>query len=136
MCLQNSGDVVLNTVCAPAYLDIATELVKGGANVNFQNANDGSSALFWAVNCGNIGLVKLLLEQGADVNMQTLPTMGWASFTPLHVAVARDRSEEALLLIEAGADLSIRSAHGRTPGEMAVERGIIAMIKLFPAQED
>lgn len=124
---------MLNIVCATEYLDIATELVKGGANVNFQNRNDGTSALFWAVSCGNTSLVKLLLERGADVNMQTLPDMSWALYTPLHAAVGTGRAEEAVMLIKGGADLRIKNGGGLTPMDMAVKLEKHAMIQLLSA---
>lgn len=125
--------MVLNCVCASSYLAVATELVKGGANVNFQNAKDGCGALFWAVNCGNTALVKVLLKYGADVNVRTLPNRG--SLTPLHTAVVTGRAEEAMVLIQEGADQSLKDAAGLTPLEKAVKMEKPAMIQLLSAHE-
>jgi ankyrin repeat protein len=43
---------------------------------------------------------------------------GW---TPLHVAVAEDQDKIVRLLVEAGADLSAPTEHGRTPLHVALE---------------
>lgn len=51
------------------YVDLAAELVGAGADVN-TFALDGESALNMAVRSGSLTLVKLLVENGADISYQ------------------------------------------------------------------
>lgn len=130
MCADiTAGDVVLNCICLSTFLHVATEIVKGGANVDFQNAHDGCSALFWAVNCGNVGLINVLLDHGANVNIQTLPSTG--ALTPLHAAVRGDRFEEYMVLVQRGADQSIKDAEGLTPLDTARRLDKPVMVQLL-----
>lgn len=129
-----AANVVLQSVCAPTYLPVATVIVECGANVNFQNAKNGCTALFWAVHCGNTRLVDILLNHGADVNMKTLARAG--SFTPLHEAARRGRYEVAMLLIKRGADLSLKDAGGLTALEQARLCKKHTMIQLLSGQND
>lgn len=123
--------MVLNCICAPQFLNVATDMIKGGANVNFQNANDGCGALFWAVNCGNRGLVNVLLDHGADISIQTMPNMG--CLTPLHAAVTWGRIEEAMVLINRGADQSLKDVEGLTPVQRARKMEKLVMVQLLSA---
>ncbi|KKY31581.1 putative nacht and ankyrin domain protein [Diaporthe ampelina] len=78
-------DTILNCVCAGWYLPVALEIVKNGANPDFQNSNDGCSALYWAVMCANPELINALLDHGANPDLQTWEGNG--ALTPLHAAV-------------------------------------------------
>lgn len=100
----------------------------------FQNAIDGSSALYYAVRCSNPRLVYLLLEHGANRNMKTQPRLD--SVTPLHIAVACGHFEEALMLIKKGADQSLKSLDGQTPIKMAQNMGRHAMVQLLSTNGD
>lgn len=123
------GDTILNCVCAGWYLPVALEIVKNGANPDFQNSNDGCSAMYWAVMCANPGLINALLDHGADPDLQTWERNG--ALTPLHAAVEHGRYEEAKILVERGADLSIRDAHGLTPLERARKSNSLDMVELL-----
>ncbi|KAI3395087.1 hypothetical protein diail_1766 [Diaporthe ilicicola] len=122
-------DVVLNTMCAGCYLPVALVNLKHGANPDFQNSNDGCSALYWAVMCANPGLIAALLDHGANPNLQTW--QGNGAFTPLHAAVEFERYEEAKILVERGADLSIRDSEGLRPLERARKSNSLAMVELL-----
>jgi ankyrin repeat protein len=54
--------------------------------------------------------VKLLLENGADVNAR-----GWYYKTPLHIASFRGSLEVSRLLIENGADIDAQDEEYQTP---------------------
>jgi ankyrin repeat protein len=118
-----------------------------GANPNI--VGDGSSPLHEAALKGDSGMVKVLLEYGADVNALSkdgrLPLHDAAlggnaeavnalmssgadvtaqtrreKQTALHIAAAWGRIEVIKLLISAKAPTSIKDAAGRTPLEEAV----------------
>ena len=71
----------------------------------------GTSLLHSASKSGNVELVRLLIQEGADVNAQDED-----GESPLHGAMARgDNYNVARTLIENGADLSSKAVDGRTP---------------------
>ena len=125
----SEGDAHLNCCCAEYYLPFARALVKAGANVDFRDRDSGYSALFWAVVCGNPELVNLLLDHGADINIKSHRNTG--GLTPLHQAVSINHDTEASILIQRGADLTIRDADGLTPLERAKRYKHAKMVKLL-----
>jgi ankyrin repeat protein len=54
--------------------------------------------------------------------------------TPLHAALAAGHVETALLLIEAGADVSVTDAGGHTPFHIAAEKGLVPVVKALLAR--
>ena len=61
--------------------------------------------------------VRLLIEQGADVNMAQA-----GGYTPLHQAAAAGLEELTRILLEAGADPARPCDQGKTPADYARER--------------
>lgn len=129
---EHLGDTILNCVCAGWYLPVALEIVKNGANPDFQNSNDGRSAMYWAVMCANPGLINALLDHGANPDLQTWERNG--ALTPLHAAVNNGRYDEAKILVERGANLSIRDAEGLTPLERTRRSNSLDMVELLAPQ--
>lgn len=72
-------------------------------------AQDRDQALLEAVRAGEDDTVRLLLEQGADVNVRTR-----YNTTPIFFAVDRGNTAIVRLLLENGADLSIRDTFYNT----------------------
>ena len=71
----------------------------------------GTTLLHSASKSGNMELVRLLIQEGADVNAQDED-----GESPLHGAMARsDNYNVARTLIENGADLSSKAVDGKTP---------------------
>lgn len=68
----------------------------------------------------------ILIDHGADVNYRTA---NWG--TPLHYAVRRNRREELRFLLERGADRTIRNLLGRTPAELALDRGKLDLFAIL-----
>jgi len=62
------------------------------------------------VSSGNEPIVTLLLENGANPNIP-----GGHNETPLHDAVACNRTAIARLLVSYGADVNARNGRGLTP---------------------
>lgn len=89
-------------------------LLEHGAGVDPQ-------ALFSAMNSrgqGGLPIMKWLIDRGADVNF-VHPNMG----TPLNYAVHIGSKSKLELLLQSGADRSIKNSMGRTPLELATMKG-------------
>ncbi len=109
-------------------------LIKHGANVNFAQPDTGETALHSSLaKAGRpyfLYVVKLLVENGADVNATTIPGKETGAFmrdvrtkgeTPLHRAAAYADAETIKYLIENGADKTARDANGDSPLTWASE---------------
>jgi ankyrin repeat protein len=94
-----------------SFLDSYPELVNGSLF--------GRSVLYRAVTGGDVPVVTLLLERGADPNV---PAVTKNKSTPLHLAAERSNKELIELLLKAGADVDQPDAVGVTP--LAVARRI------------
>ena len=70
----------------------------------------GRTALWHAVAHNHLGVVELLLSQGANPNL-----VGWMSATPLWTACCLGRVEMVVRLLAAGADPNLPGCRGSTP---------------------
>ncbi len=70
-------------------------------------------ALSLAANAGRNGVVKILLESGADPNRYN-PPGAHSHCTPLHSAVASNQYETVKTLIEGGANADMKDIHHKT----------------------
>lgn len=81
-------------------LNIVQELIKAGADVNWEDEDFGSS-LQHASACGNLSIVKELLKAGADINL------GKFHEPPLIGACAEGHLDVVKELVKTGADVNI-----------------------------
>jgi hypothetical protein len=83
--------------------------------------------LDWAVNDGNEGMVKVLLEDGADIKVANVK-----GHTPLHWASSKKHVEVIKLLLEKGADINVADLHGCfTPLNWASDSALPNVVKLL-----
>ena len=89
-----------------------------------------------AVNTGNLDIVKLLLDNGASINMKDN-----SGYTPLHHAANRKKKHDSMeinaklidianLLIDRGANMNINSDDNNTPLDLAARNGDLEMVEL------
>jgi ankyrin repeat protein len=76
----------------------------------------------------NCETVRLLIEQGADVNMEQA-----GGYTPLHQAAAAGLEDVTRILLEAGADPACLCHQGKTPVDYARERQHDAVVQQLSA---
>ena len=140
---EDGGRTPLHWACFKGRLEIATMLVKAGADINAQDAY-GSSALSFAVNAKSAAqnLTALLIEAGADVN---LAAEDGKNSPPLHFALIAGKEDMARMLVEAGADCNfglVNKLYGRkgglfgpgsTPLHLALGEGMLEVAKLMLA---
>ncbi|KAK8477181.1 hypothetical protein V6N13_102472 [Hibiscus sabdariffa] len=77
---------------------------------------DGCTLLHLACETGDIGMIELLLQYGANINV-----MDSRGQTPLHRCILKGKAVLAKLLLTRGADPKALSREGKTPLELAVE---------------
>jgi ankyrin repeat protein len=88
-------------------LDVVRTLLRGGADVNAAQG-DGMTALHWAAEAGNEGMVEALIYAGA--NLGAVTRIG--DYTPLHLASKAGQPAGVAALLEAGADPEARTGTG------------------------
>ena len=87
----------------------------------------GSEALYTAIEKGDVAMVRLLVEAGADVNAAE----GFGGNTPLHEAVEQGDAEIVKILVEAGADVEAKGYFDRTPLSLAAEEGATEILRIL-----
>lgn len=112
-----------------AYPDNLSEIIRLGKNANKNFDVDavnsfGKTPLMLAAQYGYLDSVKLLLDNGADINRQTLVEECWGNEedfcithgkrTALMYALQEGKFEVAKYLIERGADVSLQDSKGLT----------------------
>lgn len=95
--------------------DAALELIRQGADVRQTDA-DGTTALHWAAQLGDVELVQELIRRGADVTAQNE-----YGATPMSAAAEIGSAPVLEALLRAGADVESPNAEGQT-ALMAVAR--------------
>lgn len=101
-------------------------LLKSGADVNLVT-NDGVSALILASELGHIEVVKLLLDNSANLKAKRISD----GLTALIIAANKGHDDIVKLLIEMGADVNEKSHQGTTPYMTAYSQGHEEVVKIL-----
>jgi ankyrin repeat protein len=121
----------LQTACNACQQNSAQLLVeKYRADVNVVSS-DGQNALHEAMNSHDIVTAKMLIRNGADVNIPTQTTDGYVDgWTPLHFAISHGDTEMILFMLRHGADTTLKTKDGLDAAAFARrdERDDLAMI--------
>ena len=100
-------------------LEIFNKFIKSGANVNSKCKKGETfdyAPIHVAVNNGNLEMVRVLVENEADLNI-----LEYRQRTPLHIAVEKDQLEIVQYLIEQEAEVNALDRDGYSPYDLADE---------------
>ncbi len=112
---SSDGFTALGLACYFRRTDLALALLDKGADPNARSRNTQQVApLHAAVATGQRGLVRTLLNRGADPNLPQA-----RGITPLHSAAHRGDEALCRLLLEHGADPTLHDAEGRNAHDHA-----------------
>ena len=97
-----------------------TEMAKIFSKESMEQTNNrGEAAVHLAAENGHIGMLKVMIEKGVDVNL-TEDAPAEAGITPLHIACIEGHADVVKLLMDAGADDTMKNLNGETPAHFAV----------------
>ncbi|MDB9312149.1 ankyrin repeat domain-containing protein [Spirulina sp. CS-785/01] len=97
------------------------EYLERGVQVNTRDM-DHSTPLHWSVSNGHPDVAKLLLDQGAKIDVAVNSPRSPDEHQVLHTAVHHNDPELVQLLLDYGADINARDAFGRTPLHHAISK--------------
>ena len=132
---QNGKFTALIYAAASGDGDIITQLIDGGADVNYRGAN-GWNSLSWAVAEGNADAVEQLIDAGADVNVKSESYN--LKQTALIIATEEQRNSKPQYrivsqLLAAGADPNAQDSLGRSALANASYGGYTDIVRLLLA---
>ena len=107
--LDSQGNNALMIAVLNKQRESVRTLIKRDANVNLRN-QDGKSALWYSVESGDLPITKLLLDAGAEVNVQD----NEFGQTPIFIAAQKNYTDLVSLLVAHRADANIKDIHGET----------------------
>ncbi len=101
---------------------------KGGKFGDYINEKHfgGDLPLFSAISSGNVELVKLLLDNGADFNVRNK-----YGESPLHKACSEGHGSIVELLLKCGANPNVQNGRGKSPLYRACSEGHDGIVKLL-----
>lgn len=103
------------------------EALNNGADINNTDAPcSGWTPLHLAAYNGHEGVVRLLIDRGANINIRNVDGL-----TPLHAVVETGHEEIARLLIDRGANINTVNNFGTTPLHKAAQSYDTAMVQLL-----
>jgi ankyrin repeat protein len=106
--------------------DLMQQLLQHGAAVNGSDES-GRTALIDAAGRGQVEVVRILLDAGADVEAKTRIE----EKTALLLAADEGQAEAARLLIDRRADVNVRDHNGETPLLVSAARGHAEVVRLL-----
>ncbi len=95
-------------------------------SIDMKEPQSGSTAMHVAASKGNLELISLLHQRGANIN---IPDM--FGNAPIHYAVDRSRNEATILLLNLGANINLQDFRGNSPLHVACTNNDFNMVKLL-----
>ncbi|MGN0332611.1 MAG: ankyrin repeat domain-containing protein, partial [Lachnospiraceae bacterium] len=107
--------------------ELALKIINGAKDLNVCFTG---SPLELAVYYGKLDLVKLLIENGADINY-IIPAEGGEYHTVMHTAVVCPSKEILMYLLDHGGDVSVEDFEGCTPYDYAKESKLTENMRIL-----
>ncbi|MBY0377978.1 MAG: ankyrin repeat domain-containing protein, partial [Gammaproteobacteria bacterium] len=129
--LNTKGQNALHIACIYEATEAASLLLKGGSLVLDALDKFGYAPIHYAAQKGYVRLIRLLGENGADLNQKT--TKGE---TPLSLACLNSHEGAVIALLEQGADFRQPNQDGMTPMHLALLKGVFPIVRLLQEAGD
>ena len=126
---EGFDQTALMKAASAGWENIAAELVKAGATLDLADAN-GDTALHYSANFGQPRLTKLLLEAGANPNLQDK----WKQTPLIMCAFGRNAEGFDLLVADKKTDINLATPHGGTALHYAAGHGDLPMVSALLAR--
>lgn len=130
---DRSGSSPLHLAAGKGFLEAASMLISYGAQPN-EKDGDGRTPLHLASRNGHKEIVELLLSKKADVNIKD-PYGDTPLLFILHNKLDPALAEISLMLIERGADVSVRNVEGQTALHLAADQGFNKTVRMLIARK-
>ncbi len=125
--MNERGQTALMRSAEYQRTEVVTLLLGKGADVKFIGDRHTRTALMEAAGAGNCGIMKQLVEKGADINAKD-----YENTTPLHFACMWGHVEAVSLLIKLGTKPDVQAAGmARTPMSLAETNGHIEIVQIL-----
>ena len=112
---ETTGEPLVMTATRTGNVEAVNALLAAGAEVDARETWRGQTALMWAAAENHVGVVRLLIGRGADVNASST-----AGYTPLLFAARQGTIDAAAGLIDGGADVNVIAPNGSTVLTIAI----------------
>jgi ankyrin repeat protein len=109
-------------------IDEVRALLLQGVDVNSRDVFGDNAGLHWAARLGLAEMARLLIDNGADVNIRNDE-----GYTPLHWAAGEGQKELVVILIAHGADVNAHNKRGWTPLRWAEAQSQKEMARILMA---
>ncbi|KAJ2348274.1 phosphate system positive regulatory protein pho81, partial [Coemansia sp. RSA 2618] len=116
---------VLTLACEKGHEDIVRMLLEASAEITM-NA-EGMHPMHVAARAGFVGIMHILLDHGAPVNVVD-KDLGW---TPVFYAASEGNAECIRVLLDSGCDLDIVDENGRSPAYFAANEGHLECVDML-----
>ena len=123
----DNGDAPLVMAAYEGHNEIVKLLLEAGADVTAVDPGMKATALHAAAYAGRTEAARLLIAHHIDIDKQG-PYNG---YTALHDALWQNHIETAQVIIEAGANLNLKSNQGQTPLEFARSKKLKELVALM-----
>eukprot|EP00403_Amphidinium_massartii_P009761 CAMPEP_0178423340 /NCGR_PEP_ID=MMETSP0689_2-20121128/27636_1 /TAXON_ID=160604 /ORGANISM="Amphidinium massartii, Strain CS-259" /LENGTH=195 /DNA_ID=CAMNT_0020044927 /DNA_START=18 /DNA_END=602 /DNA_ORIENTATION=- len=122
-------ELLVRAVQAGNYDEAAKLLKIGRLKGEVAQPCTGSSPLHIACRSGHQDIVRLLVQNGASVNVTEIASIGGRA--PLHLAACQGLTPIAATLLEGRADVNIADAKGLTPLHVAAQDGHLEVTRIL-----
>lgn len=121
----SNGQSPLTIATQFRHLEIVRVLLENGASPELPDLN-GATALFMATELGLTKIIELLAEYDCELDY-----MYFEEFNPLGVAIANDRLDSAIALVQVGANPNHLDKNSYSPLALAAAAGKSQFVALF-----